>query len=172
MTSKALVALVSMSSTVSLAAAASAAEVVADDFRTTRDLRPLSLSLAITSYGAGSPFVGLQAQYHPTDRLSLGVQASTMGPLASDLSANLRYFFTTATTSGLFLETSAHLLRLGEGFGGAVEVGWEYRSRGGFLFAASLGGALFHVTTIDHYRVTRTEWVGLPILNLRTGYAF
>lgn len=123
--------------------------------------------------------VGVNAQYHLSDRVALGAQASvglTFIPAAT-AGLGMRVFLNAEPRSGLFFDASAQALAsIGtRGLGGAAELGYQYRARSGFLFEVSAQVLVLHISEPDYHHVRTPEpspWRGIPGLNLRFGYAF
>jgi hypothetical protein len=125
-----------------------------------------------------TPLLGVQTNYHLTDRLALNAQLSLGMPVV-DAAVGARFFLLTESRSGLFVDAGAHALAgIGmHALGGAGEVGYQYRGPSGFLVEASAGVMVLNVDGgcgcgSKPGSIKRSPWGAFPAVNLRLGYAY
>jgi hypothetical protein len=145
--------------------------------RSSRADRPWSIGVGAMTTGLGLPIFGVEAEYQLTDRLALGAGLGS-ALLVGVASANARYFVAAEPTSGLYLELAGHALGgLVSGPGASAELGYQYRSRAGFLLEASAGLWVLHLDGDcgcgpPPMVVRESPWHASPSGSLRLGYAF
>ena len=157
------------------AAEALTLSVQATPASSTRVQRRFSLT-AVSSTFFPVNMLGIQANYHLTDRLALNAQLRLGLPVA-DAGVGARFFLNAEPRSGLFVDASAHALAsIGmHAWGPAAELGYQYRGTSGFLFEASGSLMVLNVSSGCGCRPPgspESSWEAFPVVNLRFGYAF
>jgi hypothetical protein len=149
-------------------------EDVADE--SGRESRPFALTFVGKSFGKETVLVGLDLSIHLLDRLALGGQVAVTWPLV-DASLYGRFVALARPKSALFVDLSLRtiaVMMLPSLHGYGAEIGYEWRSAGGFTFSISAGATLLRQDPCHHCGTEPKEHSRelVPMVTMRMGQAF
>jgi hypothetical protein len=123
---------------------------------------------------AVKPSLGVDVSYRLTPRVVLAAQLTTLLIAHTDLSLRSRLFLVSRDAWGLYLGANLHgwyspMVFKVATVAGTLEIGGEWRARGGSILGLGLGGGGLRVP--DHIDVAppKPRWSRLPLVNLRLG---
>lgn len=119
------------------------------------------------------PSVGADVSYHPFDRFAVGIQLTTI-VAHTDVSLRGRGFLLASRNAGLYVGANLHgwhspLILSAVTAAGTLELGYEFRSDGGFTVGLGLGAGLIRVPKGSEGAQLKAHWDPLPLFNLRLG---